>query len=76
MRDVRDGRSEVLTLRVVEGGWRDSGVVAEFAVVGRVDGGDAGTVVVFPSGTEGAVQKVEVEKVESADWVWLWPLSC
>jgi hypothetical protein len=64
--------------RAVESGWSDSWVV-DVAVVGRVDGVDRvdGVVVavVWPGGEEGlerAVQKVEVENVESMDVVWAW----
>jgi hypothetical protein len=62
----------VLIARAVERGWRDSWVV-DIAVEGRVDG-----VAVLWRGEEGlecAVQKVEADRVESMDMVWVWFLA-
>jgi hypothetical protein len=69
------GRWGVWIERVVERGWRESGVRAELevAVVGRVEAGDA--LAVVSRRLDCAVQKVEVERVESADMVWAWPLG-
>jgi hypothetical protein len=75
-------REEVRGVRKHSGGgrwgvWieRESGVRAELevAVVGRVEAGDA--LAVIWRRLDCAVQKVEVERMESADVVWAWPLG-